>query len=156
MCHSNHSAKHNQRVESSIRKIWDPRHPRYRHRASVRLIRVLRLPPHIGVQARDIVSDLCSVEWKGGKLRENSEASVQEVQRLWPLRVSGTTRLAKHSHRRHWNEPSAKADGKGVQNTTTNSRQTVIAKLRHRRRGPRTTGSKAAPEVSLLSTHKTS
>ena len=34
-------------------------------------------------------------------------------------RVYDTTRLAKHSHLRHWNEPSAKADGKAVQNTTT-------------------------------------
>ena len=45
---------------------------------------------------------------------------------------------------------------KAVQNTTTNSRQTVTAKVWHRRRGPRTTGSKAAPEVSLQSTQKTS
>ncbi|XP_068704378.1 uncharacterized protein [Montipora foliosa] len=73
---SNHSAKHNQRVESSIRKISDPRHPCYRQRASVRLIRVLRLRMHMGVQARDIVSDLCSVEWKGGERRENGEAPV--------------------------------------------------------------------------------
>ena len=55
--------------------------------------------------------------------------------------------LALHSHRRRWNEPSSKADGKAVQNTTTNGRKTVIAKVRHRRRHPSTTGRKAVPEV---------
>ena len=70
----NHNAKHNQRLESSIGKIWDPRHPCYRQQASVCLIRVFLPRTHMGVQARDIVSDLCSVEWKGRERHENGEA----------------------------------------------------------------------------------
>ena len=65
-----------QRAESSNRKIWDPRHPRYRQRASFRPIGVLRLRTHTGVQARDIVADLCSGKWKGGEGPENGEAPI--------------------------------------------------------------------------------
>ena len=52
--------------------------------------------------------------------------------------------------------PVQRLMGRRCNKTTTISRQTVTAKVRHRRRGPGTTGSKAAPDVNLQSTYKTS
>ena len=103
---------------------------------------------------KHVTSSQTYAQWNGKA--EKAMKTVKHLQILWPVLVSGSTRLAKLSHRRHWNEPSAKADGKAVQNTTTSRGQTFTAKVRHRRRGLCTTGSKAAPEVSLQLTHKTS